>query len=262
MPPPERLLDRLQAIGRALEATGAGLALIGLGSAGRETDRLDAWSDLDFFAIVEPGHKQRLLEDLSWLAGPAALVWHYRNTADGHKLLYEDGVFCECALFEPAELAGIPYAPGRIVWQRADLGEAAQRWAWPVRAPQPQAPSSPDWLVGEALGNLHVGLQRWRRGERRAAWRMIQVHAADRLTELALQQVSRTPDVGAGIHVDPYNPDRRMELRDPALAAVLPDWLPGLAHCPEAALAMLTWLEQRASVAPGMAAAIRTLAQG
>src|SRR5688500_13710352 len=53
---PELLLERLNQIARSLAASGSGLALIGLGSVGEERERLDAWSDLDFFAIVGAGN--------------------------------------------------------------------------------------------------------------------------------------------------------------------------------------------------------------
>jgi hypothetical protein len=70
----ERLLQRLDDIGRSVAGAGNGLALIGLGSVGTELDRLDAYSDLDFFVIVKPGCQQAYLDDLSWLAsiGPIA----------------------------------------------------------------------------------------------------------------------------------------------------------------------------------------------
>ena len=44
------LLKRLDDIGQSLERSGHALALIGLGSVGVELDRLDSYSDLDFFA--------------------------------------------------------------------------------------------------------------------------------------------------------------------------------------------------------------------
>jgi hypothetical protein len=44
---PQHLLDRLDAIGRSLEASSHALALIGLGSVGLELAQLDAHSDLD-----------------------------------------------------------------------------------------------------------------------------------------------------------------------------------------------------------------------
>ena len=112
------LLARLDAIGRSLRDRGNALALIGLGSVGLETERLDQWSDLDFFVIVEAGCKERYLAQLDWLAAVHRVTWHFRNTVDGHKALMADGVFCEFAVFEPDELADIPFAPGRVVWKR------------------------------------------------------------------------------------------------------------------------------------------------
>lgn len=253
MPTVAALLARLDAIARSLEASGHGLALIGLGSVGIETQRLDEWSDLDFFAIVEPGHKAQLLDDLGWLAAAGPLVWHFRNTVDGHKLFYADGIFCECAVFEPQELAGIPYAPGRMVWRREGVPDA---WALPQRGPVAPPRPDVDWLVGEALGNLYVGLSRWRRGERLSALRFIQGHAVDRLLEL----IALTEPAVAGVQRDPYSLERRFEQRFPSIARLLPDFLPGLAHSPAAALAILACLEQRWTISPGMSGAIRALA--
>jgi hypothetical protein len=90
---PTLLLDRLDAIGAALRDSGQALALLGLGSVGLETGRIDTWSDLDFFAIVEPGSKGRYLHRLDWLAAARPVVWHFQNTVDGHKALMDDGVF-------------------------------------------------------------------------------------------------------------------------------------------------------------------------
>lgn len=261
MPTPASLLERLDAIARSLAASGHALALLGLGSVGQETDRLDAWSDLDFFAIVEPGHQARYLDDLGWLAAAGPLVWHYRNTPDGHKLLYADGVFGECAVFEPQMLAGIPYAPARVVWRRADVAAAmAEGWAQPVRAPVTLPRSGTDWLVGEALGNLHVGLQRWRRGERLAGQRLVEVQALGRLIEL----LPLVEPQAAGVACDPWNAERRLEQRHPAFAQRLPAMAQGLTRVPASALAQLEWLQAHLQadlgVSPAMAEAVRALA--
>jgi hypothetical protein len=58
----QTLLARLDAIARSLEASGHAEALIGLGSVGLELDRLDEYSDLDFFAIVNPALAGRIRE--------------------------------------------------------------------------------------------------------------------------------------------------------------------------------------------------------
>ena len=71
MDPARRLLARLDEIGKALERAGDALALIGLGSSGVELERLDDYSDLDFFVVVAAGRKRRFVERLDWLGAVA-----------------------------------------------------------------------------------------------------------------------------------------------------------------------------------------------
>ena len=77
----QRLLDRLDAIGASLAQSGHGLALIGLGSVGEERQRLDEYSDLDFFAIVQPGYKDAFIGDLGWLERVHPIDFAFQNTA-------------------------------------------------------------------------------------------------------------------------------------------------------------------------------------
>jgi len=245
-----RLFSRLDAIAASLAQRDDAVALLALGSAGRECGRVDVHSDLDFFALVRPGAKPRYLADLSWLDAAHPVVWSFRNTPDGHKALMADGVFCEFAVFEAAELQAIAYAPGRWVWRRDEVDSTL---ASPVR-PLPQ-PADPDWLVGEALSNLIVGLSRCARGERLAAMRVVQVHALDRLLEL----IDRGNAAGNALR-DPFNVDRRLEQRLPDTARRLPDWAGGYHDTPRVALALLTELEQHANVPAPVARHIRALA--
>lgn len=251
MPAPELLLARLDAIGRALAATGHGLALIGLGSIGVELARLDEFSDLDFFAIVEPGHKAALLADLDWLAAAGPIAYAFQNTVDSYKLLFEDDVFCEFAIFEPEELAGIPFAPGRVVWRQPHVDE---RIGQPTRASRERAPASAEWLVGEALTNLYVGLGRYRRGERLAASRLIQQHAVDRVLELA--GMIETPGPAPA---DPFAPERRFEQRFPGVAGQLGQFVQGYERSPASAAAILGFLERHFEVNAALAGRIRAL---
>jgi hypothetical protein len=240
----QRLLDRLDAIAGALQRRAEPLALIALGSVGRETARLDAWSDLDFFVVAQPGAKARFIDDLGWLAEAQPLAWHFRNTANGHKALMDDGVFCEFAVFEPAELDAVPYAPGRVVWAREGVDAAI---ATPARA-LPRPTTDETWIVGEALACLIVGLARWRRGEKLAAMRMVQGHALDRVIEL---DALRTRPPGG----DPFNAERRLEQRQPALAAALAQLAPGYEHTPAAARAVLRALRERGALLDAAAVA-------
>jgi hypothetical protein len=202
-----RLLARLEAIGRALATDCDGLALLGLGSCGQELDRLDDWSDLDFFAIVAPHAKQRFIADLWWLATEAPIVFAHRNTPDGWKILSTDGVFCEFAVFAPGELATIPFSPGRILWAREGFDT---RCTVPLRIPDPV---DVNWQVAEALGNLLVGLKRMHRGEVLAGWQSVVVHAGDQALR-ALKAASPGGDQAG----DRWNPIRRLESDDPELA--------------------------------------------
>jgi hypothetical protein len=248
---PEFLLQRLDAIGRSLAQSDRALALIGLGSVGLELERLDAYSDLDFFVIVEPGCKRLYLDDLSWLSDIAPTAYQFANTVDGYKLLFADGVFCEFAVFEPDELAQIPFAPGRIVWKRPDVAETIGQ---PIKKNVGQAGRSREWLLGEALTNLYVGLGRERRGERLSAMRFIQGYAVDRLLELV--EGTAAP---AAAGRDEFALERRVEQRHPGIAPYLPLWLPGYGRNQESALAILEFLETRFVIEETMATAIRQL---
>lgn len=254
MPRPELLLARLDAIARSLADSGHGLALLGLGSVGLERERLDVYSDLDFFAIVETGHKAAYIDDLGWLSAARPIDYAFRNTVDGYKILFDDGVFGEFAVFEPQELASIPFARGRIVWQRDGVDPSI---AEPVFAQPATAEPTIEWLTGEALTNLFVGLNRYRRGERLSAQRFVQSYAVDRILEL----VERTEPAQAARR-DAFARERRIEQRYPAFARELPDFAQGYDRTPESALAILRFLEARVSVNAALAAAIRALAHG
>ncbi len=246
---PKQLLERLDAIGASLARSGEALALIGLGSAGLESARLDAYSDLDFFAIVEDGSKQRFLDDLSWLSSICPISFCYRNTRDGYRLLFADGIFCEFAVFELPELSHIPFAPGRVIWKRE---EVADSWLQPVAHEIEER--STEWLVGEALSNLYVGLSRQARGERLAAMRAIQGWAADRALELAAHIGPTMP-----VAPDRFAFERRYEQRHPAAAQRLPGFMQGYQRNIESARAILAFLEEHFQVNPAMSDAIERL---
>jgi hypothetical protein len=228
--------------------------LIGLGSVGLDTARLDAYSDLDFFVIVAPNAKGRYLDDLSWLADPCPIDFQFRNTVDGCKALYADGIFCEFAVFEPQELDTIPFAPGRIVWKRTDVDASIALPRRPLPAPDIR---SEEWLLGEALTNLYVGLARRARGETLAAFRLIQVFAVDRVLELAGRH-----GPAQGAPRDPFAPERRIEQRLPRLARDLPAFMRGYVDSAASARAILDYLERDFAVNAQLAAAIRRLASG
>jgi len=245
------LLKRLDEIGQSLERSRHALALIGLGSVGLELDRLDSYSDLDFFAIVEQGYKRAYLDSLRWLSDVHPIAYSFLNTDDGYKVLFEDGIFCEFAVFEPAELEKIPFAPGRIVWKRAEVPDT---FGQPTNFPPSKQNRDKDWLLGEALTNIYVGLNREKRGERLSATRFIQGYAVDRLLEL-VEYVEPANEV----HQDQFVNERRFEQRFPNLTSELSTWMQGYEKNRGSALASLDFLEKHFEVNETLAKAIREL---
>lgn len=234
------LLKRLDEIGHSLERSGHALALIGLGSVGVELDRLDQYSDLDFFVIVEEGYKRTYIDSLQWLSNVHPVVYRFRNTEDGYKLLFEDGIFCEFAVFELDELKNIPFAPGRIVWKREDVPDTVSQ---PVSKPVSRVRRTKEWLLGEALTNLYVGLQREKRGEKLSATRFVQGYAVDRVLELV-----EYIDEAEKAHRDPFVNERRFEKRFPEIASQVHTWMQGYDKNCESALAILAFLKENFEV--------------
>jgi hypothetical protein len=249
---PQSLLARLDEIGHSLEQSRHALALIGLGSVGLELDRMDAYSDLDFFVIVEEGYKKSYINSLQWLSDIHPIAYRFPNTADGYKLLFADGIFCEFAIFEPDELKNIPFAPGRVVWKRTDIPDMIGQPAF--KSPVPSKRSR-GWLVGEALTNIYVGLLRVKRGEKLSAMRFIQGYAVDRLLELA-----ESIESGKDVHRDLFVNERRFEQRFPNLIPYLRTWTQGYDRNGESALAILNFLEEHFEVNEVLAKEIRELA--
>jgi hypothetical protein len=248
----EYTLKRLDEIAHALQATGDGVALIGVGSCGAELERMDDWSDLDFFAIVRPGKKQQYIDNPDWLSVPAPVAFVFMNTHDGFKLLYADGVFCEMAVFEPDDMKTIPFAAPRVIWSAPEFDPA---WAVPhVFGDASRPPLDVNHSLGEALTNLYVGLQRFHRGEKLSALQFVQSYAVRQVMLLAEQR--EQPLNGWR---DPWVVERRIETRYPALAAELPAMMQGYERTPESAAAILAHLEAHYPVNAALAAAIRGL---
>ncbi len=111
------MLHRLTDISAQLAARGDAIALLGLGSAGVELDRMDEHSDLDFFVVVDDADaKVRYLSNVDWLDAAHPLAYSFVNDPNGRKALFADGIFAEYAIFTPAELSRLSFTGARVVW--------------------------------------------------------------------------------------------------------------------------------------------------
>lgn len=249
-----RLLPRLDAIGAALAPRDSARALLALGSIGEERWRLDRYSDLDFFVIVRDGTKQPYLNAIDWLEEAHPVAWSFANTKDGRKALFADRIFCEYAVFEEREMPTAQFASGKIVWMRPGFDVELCK---PRLVPTPLPNRNVEWIVGEALTNLYIGLSRFRRGEKWTAAIFVQNFALYRIVDLLLLE-SDGDEAGR----DPYTIDRRFEERHPVAASVFAACMQGYERTPESALAILEFIEARHPVDPLLAEEIRLLAAG
>jgi lincosamide nucleotidyltransferase len=236
----EQLLARINALAETVKRHDWGLGFLGLGSAGREQSRMDQFSDLDFFVIVREEAKPALLENCHWMEEAFPLMWQFRNTDDGYKVLFSDGIYAEFAIFTPEELRRAVYAPGRFIWRDPSLDPELESPAAGLPDPTPREDT---WLIGEILTCLYVGLARYYRGERLSAMVFIQQHAFSMLLEL-IESVENTMVAGGreSSDYDVFGRDRRLEQRQPELIPLMKKFLPGYENSVQAAREMLEYM--------------------
>lgn len=249
MHPTLRRLDRLAA---HLATDPHVEAVLGLGSAGVETDRFDDHSDIDFVVVVDgPETKDRFLQDIGWLEGFGGHVaFSFVNDPNGRKALFADGLFLEYAVFTATDLAGVPFTGARVVWSRGRIDAVTHGAA----VPPATAIDTIDFHLNEALTNLYVGLHRELRGEHLTAMRFIQVYAVDRVLALVRLDPATALD-----HPDHFEATRRIERATLPAGLPLERMIPGYAKNRDAARAVLAWLTDHYETAPDIVAAIREL---
>jgi len=242
------ILKRLTQIADSLQQTGGAKALLGLGSIGTELARLDEWSDLDFFVIVKDSMKKRYIDNLDWLTNCGAPAFYFLNSPDGYKYLYEDGIYCEFAVFEEHELSKIPFSAGRVVWKTSDFDESL---CTPAKKNVPWKPDNLDWAMGEVLTCLYVGLCRFGRGEKLIAAKFVQTFALDMLVACASYFEEEVC-----YFKDDFQNERRFEIRFPHFASKMPEMMQGYEKVPQSACAILEYVESKYNVNPGIKKAI------
>ena len=199
------------------------LAFIGLGSM-HDLSRLDRYSDIDFFIIVKSQNdKKNYMEDISWL-DVHPIIFSYIETRDGLKVIYEDGILLEFAVFTMEELKNITVPVGTIYYKKEDILDDDLK-------PKIKIVNKVDFnkAISNCLSNLYVGLLREHRGEYVAAFLMIQVHATSNLLKILDQNQD-----------DPFVVERRIEQR---LDLDYDALYPGIQHNKNAVSKILDYLE-------------------
>lgn len=247
----ELLLQRLDAIGQSLSSMDEALLLLGLGSVGAELNRLDSYSDLDFFVITKTGYASHYIDHLDWLNEVCPLSYQFRNADVGWKIMFEDGIYGEFAVFDENELQHLPCYGGRIVWQKPDFRPEIPH----LEQPAPKRPDSLDFPLNEAVTNIYVGLCRYARGEKMSAKTFIETYAVGQIiSTLHLHKEELACDL------DPYSNDRRVEARFPGFAVHLSKMLQGYDRVPQSAVNILAYIESIYPVNPKLSQEIKNLA--
>ncbi len=221
-----RLIDSVSAHDDVL-----GLVLAGSGA---EPERIDEWSDHDFFVVVSKD-PERWRRTLDWLPDHGRIVLSPRETHHGLKVLYDDGHVLEFAIATPEEMHDWSVNMARVV---LDLGGVAELVAgMQRRTTLPSEQDADD--IQLFLSHLYVGVGRARRGEALAANLSIRGHAVRHLLPVWRHLV--TPQVDAA--VDSLEPNRRFEQAYPSDALELAT---ALAQHPEPAARALLAVAERA----------------
>jgi hypothetical protein len=225
---PEEYRRFTEVLKSKLEAYENVLGLIALGSMSDQDVTPDEWSDHDFFVIVQPGHQEFFRTQLQWLPNPEMIVFSFRETAHGVKVLYRDAHLLEFAIFDPQELHLAQINRYQVLFDRANLEnvmQSLQSRGKPI--------ADPAWLFGQFLTNLLVGVARFKRGEQLSGHFFVKYSALRHLLLLChLFFHSEKKHL-----LDDLDPFRRFELVFPEIAESLNDVLQF--PVPEAASRML-----------------------
>ena len=191
--------------------------VLGLVAAGSFASGPDAWSDHDFLVITEPSATSALRADPSWLPHHERLVLHFRETAHGMKGVYDDGHLVEYAVFAPDEIQQARLNRTRVLLDRADVTDRVAAVVAGTPDLEAAEAESDDYLHGQLLTALLVGVQRHRRGEHLSGVDFVHRFALRHFLVLLARHVpAERPEVR-----DNLNPFRRVELAYPAVGAEL-----------------------------------------
>lgn len=203
-----------------------GLVLVGSTA---ETERVDEWSDHDFFVITESNEQEPLRTDLSWLPNSEEIAFWFRETEHGLKVVYKSGDILEFAIFDCDELGRCTVNHHRLAYG----DEAVQRALSIAKDRLPKVVTGDDLSdFRHFLSVLVIQVGRARRGELLTAGQGIRGTAATALLKVLTRQLPYDPQL------DTLDVSRRFEFAHPIIGKIIAD---ALAQQPEqAAMNLLT----------------------
>ena len=215
------------------------IGIIAVGSMAAQDYFPDQWSDHDFFVIVQSGFQESFRNDLRWLPYSEEIVFSFRETAHGVKVLYRDAHLLEFAVFDPQELHLAQINRYRILLDRSNVETQMRNIR--KRTAEGTEPKNIHWLFGQFLTNLLVGVGRYHRGEKLSGHFFVKQNALRNL----LQLCHACLDSAKKSLLDDLDPFRRLEFAFPEIGEEL-NRIVAL-ETPESALEMLRFAVENLS---------------
>jgi hypothetical protein len=190
-----------------------GLVLVGSTA---ETERVDQWSDHDFFVLTEAGDQEALRQDLSWLPNAKSIAFWFRETEHGLKVVYDTGDVLEFAIFDCNELSGCMVNHHRLAYGHEDVKKALDI----------AKNRLPEVVVGDDLADFHhflsvlvIQVGRARRGEILTAGQGIRGTAATALLKVFTRRLP------SDTRLDKLDVSRRFEFAHPKIGKLIAEAL-------------------------------------
>jgi hypothetical protein len=210
---PESYRSFVEELVARLEPDPRVLGLVATGSMAARDILPDIYSDHDFWLVASPESAQSWRADQGFLPRACEIVFAFRETAHGVKVIYRDGHLVEYAVFAPAELGLARVNRYRVLIDRGGL--AARLAALRSATLAESVAADETRLAGELLTQLLVGANRFRRGEVLSAHRLVAAGALPHLLALLARHTrTESPELQ-----DDLDPARRFEETHPRLAA-------------------------------------------
>lgn len=165
------------------------LGLVALGSMAQQDTLPDEWSDHDFFVITIQGVQEDMRQDLSWLPQADEIVFHFRETEHGLKVLYPNGRLLEFAVFNEDELQSARVNQYRVLLDKTNLTAKFAELAVDTELHVEHGRTDPNRRFAEFLLNIFVGVGRQARGEQLSGRQFIATYALTHLLRLLTEFV-------------------------------------------------------------------------
>ena len=186
------------------------IGLIFVGSAAA-TERVDQYSDQDFFLVVLEGTGETFRQNLDWLPNYQDIAFSPRETAHGLKVVYQNGDVLEFAVFEDSELELSSVNDYAVALDRKDITERVAK----IAGRSIPAPTNRAQELGLFFSLILIGVGRAKRGEVLAAEQHIKSYAMSHALKLIRAASS------SNAKADSLNSFRRFEFDYPQLALEL-----------------------------------------